>query len=133
MKLTCDACKLTLNARDEDRGKTFTCPICRGPLPEVGAAPAAEKGAGGDGAGAVPAPKRPTSPSLEWAGGSIDDLLYMVNSQALAAVVEVHAPDKKGEVHVIAGGVDEAFCGDAKGDDALGALRKYDGSRFRVE
>ena len=132
MKLTCDACKLTLNARDEDRGKTFTCPICRGPLHEVGAAPAADKPAGGDGA-AAPAPKKPASPTLEWAGGSLDDLLYMVNSQALAAVIEVNAPDKKGEVHVIAGGIDEAYVGNQKGDDALGQLRKFDSARFKVE
>ena len=130
MKLTCDACKLTLNARDEDRGKTFTCPICRGPLHEVGAAPAADK-APGDGAAAHH--RKPGAPSLEWGGGSLDDLLYMVNSQALAAVIEINAPDKKGEVHVIAGGIDEAFHGDQKGDDALVSLRRYDGSRFRVE
>jgi hypothetical protein len=134
MKLTCDACKLTLNARDEDRGKTFTCPICRGPLHEVGAAPAADKPAagGGDGA-AAPPPKKPSTPTLEWAGGSLDDLLYMVNSQALAAVIEVNAPDKKGEVHVIAGGIDEAFSGGQKGDEALASLRRHDSSRFRVE
>ena len=131
MKLTCDACKLTLNARDEDRGKTFTCPICRGPLHEVGAAPAADKSAGGD--GAAPAPKKPASPTLEWAGGSLDDLLYMVNSQALAAVIDVNAPDKKGEVHVIAGGIDEAYVGNQKGDDALVQLRKFDNARFKVE
>jgi len=122
MKLTCDACKLTLNARDEDRGKSFTCPICRGPLREADGAPKpAEE------------PKRSPAPALEWSGGSLDDLVYMVNSQALAAVLEVYAPEKKGEVHVIAGGVDEAFHDGARGDDAMDALRGYEGARFRVE
>ena len=37
MKLFCSRCNLTLNARDEDRGKPFQCPICRSPLAEVGA------------------------------------------------------------------------------------------------
>jgi hypothetical protein len=57
----------------------------------------------------------------------------MVNSQALAAVVEVHAPDKKGEVHVLAGGIDEAFAGGQRGDDALVTLRGANTARFRVE
>jgi hypothetical protein len=122
MKLTCDACKLTLNARDEDRGKSFTCPICRGPLREPdGAAKPAEE------------PKKSPAAVLEWSGGTLDDLVYMVNSQALAAVIEIQAPDKKGEVHVIAGGVDEAYVGNQRGDEAMAALRKFDGAKFRVE
>jgi hypothetical protein len=123
MKLTCEACKLTLNARDEDRGKTFACPICRGPLREADAPAAAVE------------EKKPKPATLEWSGGSLDDLLYMVNSQALAAVIEVCASDrsKRGEVHVIAGGVDEAYVGESRGDDALEALRREVEAIYRVE
>src|SRR5207245_8249994 len=123
MKLTCDACKLTLNARDEDRGKSFTCPSCRRHPREA------------DGVAAKPAeePKKSPAPALEWSGGTLDDLVYMVNSQALAAVLEIHAPEKKGEVHVIAGGVDDAYHDGARGDDAMDALRGYDDAKFRVE
>lgn len=127
MKLICDACKLTLNARDEDRGKPFQCPICHAALRDADA-PKATNGADAKASGVAGSPGL-----IEWSGGTIDDLIYMISSQALAAVVEVHAPDKRGEVYLIAGGVDEAYAGELRGDEALESMRQLPTPRFRVE
>src|SRR5262245_37770901 len=74
--------------------------------------------------------------SLDWEGGSLDELLTVLAEPALSARVEVRAIGRNeviGELHVVAGGMAEAFAGDARGDQALDRLRANERLRFRVE
>lgn len=120
MKLICTRCNLTLNARDEDRGKPFHCPICRSALSE---------------AGAEGRPSEPPAPVLaaEWAAGTLDELLVILGSQSLSGVVEVLAPERKGEILLVAGGIDDATIGEQRGEEAFEALAALPGARYRIE
>jgi len=78
--------------------------------------------------------------AVEWKGGSLDELVAMLSGPALAARIEVLAPEPgtraervAGEVHMVAGGVSESFAGDLRGDEALEHLKALSSTRFRVE
>jgi hypothetical protein len=78
--------------------------------------------------------------AVEWKGGSLDDLVAMLSGPALAARIEVLAPEPgtrsdrvAGEVHMVAGGVAEAIAGELRGDEALAHLKALPSTRFRVE
>jgi hypothetical protein len=78
--------------------------------------------------------------AVEWKGGSLEELVGMLSGPALAARIEVLAPEPgtrsdrvAGEVHLVAGGVAEAFAGDLRGDEALEHLKALPSTRFRVE
>jgi hypothetical protein len=78
--------------------------------------------------------------AVEWKGGSLEDLVGMLSGPALAARIEVLAPEPgtrndrvAGEVHMVAGGVSEAKAGELRGDEALAHLKALPSTRFRVE
>src|SRR5436190_3020108 len=78
--------------------------------------------------------------AVEWKGGSLDELVGMLSGPALAARIEVLAPEPgtrndrvAGEVHMVAGGVSEAKAGELRGDEALAHLKALPSTRFRVE
>ncbi len=76
--------------------------------------------------------------ALEWEGGSIDDLVQMLASPALAVRVEVRTPSagkprKVGEIHMVAGGVYETLAGELRGDDAMEHLRGVSPLSFRLQ
>ncbi len=124
MQLVCGTCQLDFDV-PEGTG-TVPCPICRRNL-----RPMEQESA--------PAPAE--EPPLEWSGGTLDDLVEMLSVPALAARIDVLAPgddrsaggNKLGEVHLLAGGINEAIHGDARGDAAMDRLRAIAGARFRVE
>ena len=121
MQVVCGNCQLNFEAPDGATG--LLCPICRSPLRP-------EAAAGGDGKAAA----EPTA--VEWAGGTLDDLIGLLSAPAVSARVEVlpaagGAP--VGEVHLLAGGVSEALFGGKATDDALERLRAVVPARFRIE
>ncbi len=120
MKLLCSRCNLSLNAKDEDRGKAFQCPICRSPLVEAGSEGRKSE-----------AP--PPVVAVEWTSGTLDELVLILGAQSISGVIEVHAPDLKGQVRMVAGGIDESTCGDLTGDAAYEALAAQLGAKFRIE
>lgn len=76
--------------------------------------------------------------ALEWEGGSIDDLVQMLATPALAVRVEVRTPSagkprKVGEIHMVAGGVYETIAGGLRGDDAMEHLRGVSPLSFRLQ
>jgi hypothetical protein len=78
--------------------------------------------------------------AVEWKGGSLEELVGMLSGPALAARIEVLAPEPgtrsdrvAGEVHMVAGGVSEAIAGELRGDEALAHLKALPSTRFRVE
>ena len=76
--------------------------------------------------------------ALEWEGGSIDDLVQMLATPALAVRVEVRTPSagkprKVGEIHMVAGGVYETLAGELRGDDAMEHLRGVSPLSFRLQ
>jgi hypothetical protein len=78
--------------------------------------------------------------AVEWRGGSLDELVSMLAGPSLAARIEVLAPDGPsradrvaGEVHMVAGGVSDAFAGPLRGDEAMTHLSGLAESRFRIE
>src|SRR3954447_4019286 len=78
--------------------------------------------------------------AVEWKGGSLEELVGMLSGPALAARIEVLAPEPgtrsdlvAGEVHMVAGGVAEAIAGELRGDEALAHLKALPSTRFRVE
>jgi len=80
----------------------------------------------------------PTSDRVaEWEGGSLSDLVATLQASALPVRIEVIAPgsmgSSAGEVHLIAGGLAEAFAGSLRRDDAMAALQRLEGARFLVE
>src|SRR5437868_5979177 len=92
MQVVCANCQLSFQAPDGAAG--LVCPICRSPLQ------APEGGGGGDSAAT------PTRQVVDWAGGSLDDLVALLSGPASSARIEVLSSGKVvGEVHVIAGGV----------------------------
>jgi hypothetical protein len=121
MQVVCGNCQLNFDAPDGATG--LLCPICRTPLrPETA----------GDGAG-----KSAAEPaSVEWSGGTLDDLIALLGAPAVSARVEVMPAAggaAVGEVHLLAGGVSEALWGGKATDDALDNLRGVVPARFKIE
>ena len=73
----------------------------------------------------------------EWEGGSLSELVAVLQSAALPVRIEVIAPgatsSTAGEVHLLAGGLADAFAGSLRRDDAMAALQRLEGARFLVE
>jgi hypothetical protein len=73
----------------------------------------------------------------EWEGGSLSELVTVLESTALPVRIEVIAPgttnSTAGEVHLLAGGLADAFAGSLRRDDAVAALQRLEGARFIVE
>jgi hypothetical protein len=73
--------------------------------------------------------------TLEWDGGSLDELLILLGEQALSAHIEAVRPgsgQSVGLVEVVAGGVSDSIAGDKLGEDAQSFLQKLPGLKFRV-
>ena len=73
----------------------------------------------------------------EWAGGSLSELMSVLSAAALPARIRVFAPGSEtapaGEVHLLAGGLNDAFAGDKRGQDAATALQRVTGARFVID
>ena len=73
----------------------------------------------------------------EWEGGSLSELVSTLQAAALPVRIEVIAPGttggNAGEVHLLAGGLADAFAGSLRRDDAVAALQRLEGARFVVE
>lgn len=73
----------------------------------------------------------------EWSGGTLADLMAMIKAEALPVRIDVIAPGpggtSAGEIHILAGGLADAFAGSLRRDDAVAALERLDGARFLVE
>jgi hypothetical protein len=121
MQVVCGNCQLNFDAPDGATG--LLCPICRTPLrPE----------AAGDGAGKAAAEPA----TVDWSGGTLDDLIALLSAPAVSARVEVMPATggaAVGEVHLLAGGVSEALWGGQSVDDALDKLRGVVPARFKIE
>jgi hypothetical protein len=74
---------------------------------------------------------------IEWEGSSLGELVSALLAQALPVRIEVIAPGAgasiAGEVHLLAGGLSDAFAGSLRRDDAVAALQRLEGARFLVE
>jgi hypothetical protein len=124
MQVVCSTCQLSFDAPEGASG--LVCPICRGPLLPKSADGDAPKAGGAEAAKAAP----------EWRGGDLEDLIAILSAPAASARVEVlpasgDAPI--GEVHLLAGGVSDAFFGGKSTDDALDKLYALKPTRFRVD
>lgn len=121
MQVACANCQLSFQAPDGATG--LVCPICRSPLrpPDAAGAEAAAAGAGRQ--------------VLDWAGGTLDDLISLLSTPAWSARVEVLSSSDSpvGEVHVIAGGVSDAIFEGRTSHEALDRLRAVKGAHFRIE
>jgi hypothetical protein len=75
--------------------------------------------------------------TTEWEGGSLGELVAALQAAALPVRIEVIAPgttdSNAGEVHLLAGGLADAFAGSLRRDDAMAALQRLEGARFIVE
>ncbi len=73
----------------------------------------------------------------EWEGGSLSELVAMLQAAAQPVRIEVIAPgttdSSAGEVHLLAGGMADAFAGSLRRDDAMAALQRLEGARYLVE
>jgi hypothetical protein len=73
----------------------------------------------------------------EWEGGSLSELVAMLQAAALPVRIEVVAPGTtdsiSGEVHLLAGGLADAFAGSLRRDDAMAALQRLEGARYVIE
>ena len=73
----------------------------------------------------------------EWAGGSLSELMSVLSAAALPARIRVFAPGagsvQAGEVHLLAGGINDAFAGDRRGQEAVSALQHVAGARFVID
>ena len=73
----------------------------------------------------------------EWAGGSLSELMSVLSAAALPARIRVFAPGKgaapAGEVHLLAGGLNDAFAGNKRGQEAASALQRLAGARFVID
>ena len=124
MQVVCSTCQLSFDAPDGATG--LVCPICRGPL--------LPKSADGDAPKA--ADSGATKAGTEWRGGDLDDLIAILSAPAVSARVEVLAATGDaavGEVHLLAGGVSDAFFEGKSTDDALDRLHALKATRFRVD
>jgi hypothetical protein len=73
--------------------------------------------------------------TLDWEGGTLDELLGLLGEPALSAYIEAVRPGSGqavGEIHVVAGGVSETIAGEHRGDEGLSYIKKIPGLRFRV-
>jgi len=124
MQVVCSTCQLSFDAPDGATG--LVCPICRGPLLPKSADGSAPKAAAGDASKSLP----------EWHGGDLEDLIAILSGPASSARVQVLGPtgdEVIGEVHLLAGGVSDAFIGGKSTDDALDRLHALKPTRFRVD
>jgi hypothetical protein len=75
--------------------------------------------------------------TTEWEGSSLSELVAALSAEALPVRIEVIAPgtanSAAGEVHLLAGGLADAFAGSLRRDDAMAALQRLEGARFMVE
>lgn len=75
--------------------------------------------------------------SIEWEGGSLGELVAALQAAALPVRIEVIAAgttdSNAGEVHLLAGGLADAFAGSLRRDDAMAALQRLEGARYVVE
>lgn len=75
--------------------------------------------------------------TTEWEGGSLSELVALLQVAAQPVRIEVIAPgmtdSNAGEVHLLAGGLADAFAGSLRRDDAMAALQRLEGARFVVE
>ena len=75
--------------------------------------------------------------TTEWEGGSLSELVSALQSAASPVRIEVIAPgttdSNAGEVHLLAGGLADAFAGSLRRDDAMAALQRLEGARYVVE
>jgi len=120
MQVVCSNCQLSFQAPDGATG--LVCPICRSPLRGADAPAEPESG--------------PVRQVVDWAGGTLDDLVALISAPAWSARIEVLPATGDaiaGEVHVIAGGVSEAIHEGKSTHDALDKLRAVKGARFRIE
>lgn len=120
MQVVCSNCQLSFQAPDGATG--LVCPICRSPLRPP------------EGSGEVNA--APAKQVIEWAGGSLDDLVALLSAPSWSARVEVlpaAGGNPVGEVQVIAGGVAEAIFEGRSTHESLDKLRAVAGARFRIE
>jgi hypothetical protein len=73
----------------------------------------------------------------EWTGGSLNELMIVLSAAALPTRIRVFAPGPgdtpAGEVHLLAGGLNDAFAGEARGEDAVAALQRITGARFLID
>src|ERR1700690_2299412 len=124
MQVVCSTCQLSFDAPDGATG--LVCPICRGPLlPKSG-----------DGNAPNAAEDNESKSAPEWRGGDLDDLIALLSAPAACARVEVlpaTGDAALGEVHLLAGGVSDAFFGGKSTDDALDKLHALKSTRFRVD
>jgi hypothetical protein len=74
---------------------------------------------------------------MEWEGGSLAELVAVLQATALPVRIEVFArgatDSNAGEVHLLAGGLADAFAGSLRREDALAALQRLEGARYLVE
>ncbi|HEY4186092.1 MAG TPA: hypothetical protein VGP07_13540 [Polyangia bacterium] len=105
-----------------DGATGLVCPICRSPL----RAP--------EGSGEINA--TPAKQVIDWAGGSLDDLVALLSAPAWSARVEVlpaSGGNPVGEVQVIAGGVSDAIFEGKSTHESLDKLRAVPGAKYRIE
>jgi hypothetical protein len=72
----------------------------------------------------------------EWTGGQLGELISVLSGAAMPSRIEVFGPDggtPAGEVHLLAGGLNDAMAGDLRGQDAVAALQKLTRARFVIE
>lgn len=72
----------------------------------------------------------------EWTGGPLSELISMLSGAALPSRIEVFGAGSTtpaGEVHLLAGGLNDAMAGALRGQDAVAALQKLNGARFVIE
>jgi hypothetical protein len=111
MNVICDTCKLTLTVRDQDRGRTHTCPVCRGVLREESVKPP------------------PTETPITWPGHDLSEAVALVNGAALSAILDVESPQGWGEIQLIAGGIHKATAvhndKTITGDEAIAVMSSW--------
>jgi len=120
MQVVCSNCQLSFQAPDGATG--LVCPICRNPL-------RAPEGSG-------PVDTAPSRQVLDWAGGTLDDLLALLSAPAWSARIEVlpaSGGSPVGEVQVIAGGVSDAIYEGKSTHESLDKLRGVPNAKFRIE
>src|ERR1700690_1397022 len=73
----------------------------------------------------------------EWAGGSLSELMSVLSAAALPARIQVFASGPggalAGEVHLLAGGLNDASAGAEQGQEAVSALQRMTGARFVID
>ncbi len=73
----------------------------------------------------------------EWTGGSLNELMIVLSAAALPARIRVfaHGPGDTpaGEVHLLAGGLNDAFAGDERGEQAVSTLQRVASARFLID